>query len=149
MKSLAVCVVTFMPFLVNGQGNYGFGYVLTNGSRGPDSISRTIFVTEVVDLDSLLGQDKNSSIRFSKNKLRKYHTAMKNWVLEMIKQQRPGIAENELEIYNQIELHPGLSLQTEATRKLNKRLGVKLKRSFMIKIKAARCRVIMIDAAKR
>ena len=70
MKYLAVCAVTFaMPFLVNGQGNYGFGYVLTNASREPDGIVRTIFVTEIVNLDSLIGRNKNTSIRFSNHKL--------------------------------------------------------------------------------
>lgn len=150
MKYLAVCAVTFaMPFLVNGQGNYGFGYVLTNASREPDGIVRTIFVTEIVNLDSLIGRNKNTSIRFSNHKLRKYHTAMEIWVLEMIEQQHPGVVSKmELKIDNQIELHPDLSLQTEAIRKLNKRLGVKLKRTFMIESKAARHRVTMIESAK-
>lgn len=148
MKSVVICLMSFMlPFFAAGQGNYGFGFVVAHVSHRQDSTSKLIFVTDVVDLDSLAGRKKSSSNKFSKRKLGEYRRAMENWVLGMIELERSGVAViSHLEINNQIELYPDLSLQSDQIKKLNKRLGVKLDRAFMMKIKAVRRREIMLDA---
>jgi len=149
MKSPVICLVcSLISLTVFAQEEYGFGYVAAYTDLGDGRVSRTIFITEVVNLDSLSGL-KKINLRSSRYRLRLYQESLKKWTLHLINEQHTAmILGKDLEVMNQVELHPDPGPLSKNVERINKQEGYKRDLVFLMKIQAGRLRVRKIKQAR-
>lgn len=131
-----------------GQTSYGFGSVVAKTKADEDRVYKTIFFTDIVNLDSLSGRSNNAG-RSLHHRRKEYTRAVNRWVRDMIEAQQPGLTKQaELTNLNQIELHPDFQgPNAKRARRLNKKLGIEKKIVFMDRMKAEKLRSSMLRNA--
>jgi hypothetical protein len=123
------------------QTSYGFGSVVAETKADEDGVYKTIFFTDIVDLDSLSGRSSKTggSLRHRRNV---YARAVKRWVLDMIEAQQPELTKQaDLSDFSGVERHPDFyGPNAKRVRRLNKKLGIEMKIVFMDRMVAEKQR---------
>ncbi len=146
IQSMLFFLFTLGSLRLAGQASYGFGVIVAT-AEVEGKVSKTVFLTDVVNLDSLSGRlNRVGSLRHRRNAFAK---SVNKWVLDMIEKQQPGLQQHaSLTNLNQVELHPGFhGRDQKRVRQLNKKLGIEPKIAFMNQLKAEKRRGSMLRNA--
>jgi hypothetical protein len=103
MNRVFLVALFTLPTLAMGQSSYGFGMIIIKNDT-KDGVTKEIFISKVLNLDSLKFVEKQTQIGMSKKK--KFDRSLSHWALRKIEREHPEklSPETEITIYNEVEL---------------------------------------------
>ncbi|MCZ8023860.1 MAG: hypothetical protein O9282_14810 [Flavobacterium sp.] len=148
---LFIFIISFTPIGLFGQSKYGFGLVVVKTFSPNGKVSKQIFFSEVVNLDSLFG--KSTIIKKLERRNKRYFDLMGKWVVETISSKYGDILEGNPEIVNMSQIekipdHRNIKMQNDKLPKDFKRADRRSKTIFMDKLMAELRRIDMLEIAE-
>lgn len=150
MKSLVIGLLSICTPLICAGQNYGIGYAVVSTDQGNGRYFKTIFITSIVNLDSLLGE-KQMTKRSTRRQLLVYTKSMDKFVSSQVKRysENTGL-KGIFEMYNEIDLNytPPEPKSKRVKRAVNDDAFTS-EIMFINKAKATKLRMRAIDRANK